>query len=555
MKSIHLDNDDITSPLWKISKGKNGDKYLTFSGQPRSQSTSYQNQDIIDYSTTGPQPEHQIKVYKIRWYILIVICLSNIANAFNWICYGSIADFAGEFYSVNYDKVNFLSLLYLIVSIPSGFVSFWLIDTFGIRASINLGAWLNFVGSLIKMSSSLDLADTTPLIPDSAKYSVVLIGQAICALAQPFILFVSTKFANTWFADDQRSLANTIALASNTLGVLIGAFVSPQIVDSEQSYLSEISLLNIISCLMSLIPAVMAGLINQSNPKLPPSYSAIINKQNVQNRNLVLNESSEETEQNFKTNLKIYFKQVLSLLTSKDFLILFISFGLSLGLFNTLTTLLEQVLCTRGYSDLDVGYFSGAMIVSGMIGSLITGVILDRTKRFEEISKICFCLSALSNIFFVIIQLYNNDNSLVYYLLLLSFCLTGFFGLPLLPVCMDMAIECVYPIPEATSTGLLFIAGQIFGIVLILFYPKMANKVEPDSFIYDKIQTCVQLNRTYFSEESVLNVLDFKYPLYGQCVLQCLIAIFFTIFFKCSYLRLRSEREKLAERILSSARI
>ena len=252
-------------------------------------------------------------------------------------------------------------------------------------------------------------------------------------------------------------------------------------------------------------------------------------------------------------NLKVYFGQMIKLLSSKDFLILFLSFGLSLGLFNTLTTLLEQILCTRGYTDLDVGYFGGAMIVSGMVGSLIAGVILDKTKRFEEMAKICFSLSALSNIGFVILQLYNNDNSLIYNLVLISFCLTGFFGLPLLPVCMDMAIECVYPIPEATSTGLLFIAGQIFGIGLILVYPRMASTVQPNSYIYDKVQTCIQVNATLVSDSN-LSVLDFKYPLYGQCVLQCLIAIFFVIFFKCSYLRLRSEREKLAEKILNSAR-
>ncbi|RMZ96772.1 major facilitator superfamily domain-containing 7, partial [Brachionus plicatilis] len=465
------------------------------------------------------------------------ISISNISNAFNWICYGSIADFTGEFYKISYNSVNFLSLLYLIVSIPSGFISFWLIDTFGIRASINLGAWINFLGSAIKMVSSLDLADAQPLVSDSAKYSVLLVGQSMCALAQPFVLFVSTKFANTWFSEDQRSLANTIALASNTLGVLVGALVSPQIVYSSQEFISEISLLNIVSCLISLVPAIMAGFINRSTPKFPPSFSAIMNSTNAQSerREYVLNEP-EEDEESFFSNFKHYLSQIVKLMSSKDFLILFISFGLSLGLFNTLTTLLEQILCTRGYSDTDVGYFGGAMIISGMVGSLIAGVILDKTKRFEEMSKICFCISALANLLFVILQLYNNDNSFIYYLLLISFCLTGFFGLPLLPICMDMAIECVYPIPEAVSTGLLFIAGQVFGIVFILVYPGLAKNVPKDSFIYDNIQTCTKVNVTgYLVNESRLSVLDFNYPL-------------------CSYLRLRSEQEKIAEQIFNSVR-
>lgn len=546
MSNIAYDNDDITSPLWKIKKGKNGDQYLTFSGS----SSANQNLNLTQNSNAS------IKVYKMRWFILLVISLANISNAFNWICYGSIANFTGEFYNISYNSVNFLSLLYLIVSIPSGFVSFWLIDTFGIRASINLGAWINFLGSMVKMASSLDLADAQPLVPDSSKYSVVLVGQSMCALAQPFVLFVSTKFANTWFSENQRSLANTIALASNTLGVLIGAFVSPQIVFSSQEYVSEISFLNIVSCLISLIPAVLAGFINKSAPTFPPSFSAIINSPNGRSeaRDYVLNEM-EEDEKSFLSNFKHYLGQIVKLMSSKDFLILFMSFGLSLGLFNTLTTLLEQILCTRGYTDTDVGYFGAAMIISGMIGSLITGVILDKTKRFEEMAKICFCFSALTNVFFVILQLYNNENSLIYYLLLFSFCLTGFFGLPLLPICMDMAIECVYPIPEAVSTGLLFIAGQIFGIVLILLYPNIAKDVPINSFVYESVQTCTKLNVTWQSKDkSTLSVLDYSYPLYGQCILQCFIAILFTIFFKCSYLRLKSEQKKIAEQIFSSVR-
>ena len=201
------------------------------------------------------------------------------------------------------------------------------------------------------------------------------------------------------------------------------------------------------------------------------------------------------------------------------------------------------------------------MIVSGIIGSVISGLILDKTKRFEELAKICFAMSALSNIFLVCIQLYDNDKSTIYYLLMLSFVVTGFFGLPLLPICMEMSIECVYPIPEATSTGLLFIAGQVFGIIMIIGYPKLAKIVDQDSYVYNSVQTCLSTNSnsslttTAASSVSALSVLDFKIPLFGQALLLTIIAILFIIFFKCAYLRLRSEREKLAEQILNSARV
>ena len=130
-----------------------------------------------------------------------------------------------------------------------------------------------------------------------------------------------------------------------------------------------------------------------------------------------------------------------------------------------------------------------------------------------------------------------------------------------------MAIECVYPIPEATTTGLLFIAGQIVGIAMIAGYPKMATPISMDSYVYQSVQTCTSRTpadnsttttaamSTTTPSTASLTVLDFKYPLYGQTLLLVAVSLFFTLFFKCAYLRLRSEREKLAEKILNSARM
>ncbi len=119
---------------------------------------------------------------------------------------------------------------------------------------------------------------------------------------------------------------------------------------------------------------------------------------------------------------------------------------------------------------------------------------------------------------------------------------------------------------RATSTGLLFIAGQVVGIVMILVYPNLAEKIEPDSFVYNSIQTCTTSPSPVFNgttttpslitttESSIyLSVLDYKYPLYFQTVLSVVSSILFTIFFKCGYLRLRHEQEKLAEQIIKSA--
>jgi MFS transporter, FLVCR family, MFS-domain-containing protein 7 len=565
-----------TTSLWKISSGKNGDKYLTFSSIANLNKQRYTATNDESDESSAMGEAKTIRVYKIRWYILLVICIANVSNSVNWIMYSSIADFTGQFYSVDYDAVNFLSLSYLIISTVAGFFSFWLIDNIGVRTSLNLGSWMNFLGSTIRVVSSIDWADGEPLVPQSSKYAVLMTGQSLCGLAQPFILFVTTKFANTWFADDQRALANTLALGSNALGSLVGSFVSSQIVDNQASVLTQMSLLNIIMCAFSLTPALMACFVTRSKPKCPPSYSAVINSNTNTNSNnndrllssanYLINNEEADSSSKFMNEFRIYMGHVKNLLKSKDFLILLTTFGFALGLVNALTTLLEQILCVRGYTDEDVGYFGGSMIIFGLVGSVISGFILDKTKRFEEMAKICFSIGSVANIMLALVQLYNNDKSTVYYLTLTSFIIIGFFGLPLLPICMEMAVECVYPIPEATSTGLLMIAGQIFGIVMILAYPKLAKQVDFNSYDFRILQTCtdtsVPSNASFSSTtttiktttSSELAVLDYTYPLYGQTAMLVLFSLIFVLFFKCAYLRLRSEREKLAEKILNSVR-
>jgi FLVCR family MFS transporter 7 len=400
----------------------------------------------------------KFKVYKTRWYILTVICLANISNAINWIIYGSIADSTARYYSIDYDQVNFLSLVYMIIAIPSGFFSFWFIDNFGIRTSINLGSWFNLIGAVIKVLTSLDSADGKPLIDKNNAYAVLMVGQSLCALAQPFLIFISAKFANSWFAEDQRAIADALCLGSSTLGILVGSVVSPFIIDIKLPSLSGMGLLHVICCALSFLPAIMACFIFRSTPLQPPSYSALISKNGTDAA--ADNQPSTAGGNKHVRHFKLYLHNVNKLFKSNDFMILFVCFGFGLGLFNALSTLIQQVTCIRGYTDNDAGYFGACMIVAGIIGSVIAGFIVDKNKKLEEMAKICFVAATVSNLAFCLFQLKNNDNDVFYYLSLVSIGFFGLFGLPLLPVCMEMSVECVFPVPEATATGLLFTAGK-----------------------------------------------------------------------------------------------
>ena len=52
-------------------------------------------------------------------------------------------------------------------------------------------------------------------------------------------------------------------------------------------------------------------------------------------------------------------------------------------------------------------------------------------------------------------------------LVVFSFGLFGFFAFALMPVCLEVGVECTYPVAEATSAGLQWMAG--YAVVNYLF--------------------------------------------------------------------------------------
>ena len=64
-------------------------------------------------------------------------------------------------------------------------------------------SWLNAVGAGIRAVSCMN-------VPHVWQFPLLLGGQTLCGLAQPFVMVAPTKLAALWFPADQRALANTM---------------------------------------------------------------------------------------------------------------------------------------------------------------------------------------------------------------------------------------------------------------------------------------------------------------------------------------------------------
>lgn len=433
--------------------------------------------------------------------MLLVLFVLNASNAMLWLSFAPVADYTASYYKKSVDAINWLSIVYLICYLLFGLVTIWILDVLGLRTGILLGAWLNAVGAVVRMLSGFHF------VPENCKFIVVMIGQTLAALAQPFLLGSPTKLAAVWFGANERATANMIASLSNPIGVMIANVLAPVIV-TEKSRIPF--MLNMFS-IPALLGVLMATLgVCSSTPPTPPTASA------------------EAKSEPFFVGLK-------KVLRNKAYVVLMVAFGSGIGLFTCLTTLLEQIICPRGYNDEMAGIAGAVLIGVGVVGGGLAGVYIDKTKKFEETAKTAYGLAAVSCCLLAIATHQVGQPVLVVF----SCGLFGFFAFALMPVCLEVGVECTYPVAEATSAGLQWMAGQATGIVFIL----VCQLLE----VPKKIQ-----NAKCHQKLDAGKVPDLQRAMYFMTSAAVAMAILFISTFKPPYKRLEMERRRAAIKILNA---
>jgi FLVCR family MFS transporter 7 len=125
------------------------------------------------------------------------------------------------------------------------------------------------------------------------------------------------------------------------------------------------------------------------------------------------------------------------------------------------------------------------MIFGGLIGATVAGILIGLTKWYKEIAIGGFTLAILSILWFIAVAWIENVPVLV----ATPLCLFGIFGLSSLPVYMELGVEVTYPVAEATSSGLLWSAAQIFGILMVTISQVIATDIDPVTLSNNKCGT------------------------------------------------------------------
>ncbi|XP_014687679.3 solute carrier family 49 member A3 isoform X3 [Equus asinus] len=272
-------------------------------------------QGAAETPTLGALRGH--RVYARRWVFLLVLSLLSFSNATLWLSFAPVANTVAQRFVLSTEQINWLSLVYLVVSIPFGVVSIWVLDFAGLRWATVLCAWLNFAGSVLRSLPCMEIGTQDP-------FAFLMGGQSLCALAQTLVIFSPAKLAALWFPEHQRATANMIGTMSNPLGILVANLLSPALVKNKEDVPLMLGIYIIPAGLICLLATACLW---ESVPPTPPSAGAACS-----------------TSEKFLDGLKL-------LVRNKAYVILAVCFGGGIGIFSSFLALLEQVLCVKGYSN------------------------------------------------------------------------------------------------------------------------------------------------------------------------------------------------------------
>uniref|UniRef100_A0A914UMK3 Membrane transporter n=1 Tax=Plectus sambesii TaxID=2011161 RepID=A0A914UMK3_9BILA len=446
------------------------------------------------------------QLYARRWFVLVVVCGLNFSNAMMWITFAPVTYYTNGYYCEGCDyAATLLNIVFMACSIPIGFVAMWSVDRFGLRSGCVFGAWTNCAGGIIRVIAS------TGWIPVHLRFPVVLAGQVIAACGQPFIMYLPTKLAAFWFPDNQRAIANTLSSMSNPLGIAAMYALSPLIVDAVRP--DNFLVLNIIVAGPALLVALMTLGVTSSRPPSPPAASA----------------ASEEAPR-FWAGLKMALR-------TPAFLVLAVTLGGGVGLFNSLYNNLQPMLCVKGYSDTFIGAMGALLIISGLIGAAISGVLVDKTKMFQEIMKVSFAGAGIAACSYCVAIQYEGQHAWV----VASVFMFGLFGFAIYPIGLEIGVETTYPVAEATSTGLIIITGQIEGVLFVLITEALTQSTTTAE---QAVQTCSVTS-------SDIEVKNWKWSAVAWNIMAVTLIVIFIIFFWPRYKRIEYENQKRVNRPLA----
>jgi MFS family permease len=363
-------------------------------------------------------------LYGYRWVVLAAFMFINLTIQVLWIAYAPITGPAARFYGVTDLQIGLLAISFMLAFIPLSLPVSWAIDTYGFRLTVSIGAILMGVFGVLRGLAG-------------PNYTLVLWSTIGIAIAQPFLLNAWTKVPAQWFSIEERATTVGLITLANLIGTALGMALTPLLV--EQMSIPTVQLIyGGVAAFSSLLFVVFA----REKPRTPPCPPGL------------------EVRALMFDGLKHAF-------TVKAFWFYLLVSFMGMGIFNGITTWIENIIRPRGFTPTHAGTLGALLLLGGILGAVIIPPFSDKQHKRQPYLLLGLTLA--------IPGLIGLTFTTSYWLLLLSAFSMGFFIVSTSPIGMQYAAEITYPTPEGTSNGLIQLFGQASAVFVYIMEAIKSN--------------------------------------------------------------------------------
>lgn len=421
------------------------------------------------------------------------------------------ADWMGGQYTADPSLLNKLATVCFPVSFVFGFVGAYLFDTLGSYVPLMLGGWT--------LTPAMALRVVAVYIEDpDTRFWVIFAAQALTGVSLSMLSLSPTKIAAVWFAEDQRTLANTLITLMLPGGILFTYVISPLIVDSfakdefeltdgEGKFDSSFEALMWIYFIWNAIGTLLITVFMRypGTPPLPASPSSL-------------------------EKVLPFWQGIWRCLTNPMYIMLCATMSCGLGVISILMVSLPTVLCPWGYDDKWANSWGIVILItSGTISSTIFAIVVDRVGHMVTFMRVLMVGVLIGFIMFIWFA--TTEPNYVAFGFATAFL--GIFAYPTLPMAYELSVETTYPVGPATSAGLNWIISSLASFLMEFIYVPLAKDMPEshDSELYPN--KCVVDG----DGDGEVTDQDYRISLYAITSLTAIVALVWFVFYRCPYNR------------------
>ncbi|KAJ5762313.1 uncharacterized protein N7511_005695 [Penicillium nucicola] len=375
------------------------------------------------------------RVYKRRFWGLAQLVLLNIVVSWDWLTFSSISTTTAEYFGVSESAINWLSTAYLFAFCVVSPLVIWILNKGGPKPAIVTTAALLLVGNWLRYAGTK---------ANGGMFGLAMFGQILIGFAQPFCLCAPTRYSELWFSDRGRTSATAVASLANPLGAAIGQLVGSEWTTKPSDIPNMVLYISVISS-VAAIPSFFLP----SKPPTPASAS-----------------SSNITE----TPILKATKQLVS---TWEFWQILLPFSIYVGFFNSISSLLNQILSPHGFTETDAGIAGAILIVVGLLTAAVLSPLTDRFKHYLGSIRVLVPIIAATYIGLIFAPGSGAGIAPTYVVC----ALLGASSFALLPIVLEFLAEITYPLSPEIGSTICWTGGQLLGACFILIQDalKMGN--------------------------------------------------------------------------------